>query len=116
MTTRARIYEEKRKKMRRSWRLLGTPQSGWDARLTLRRGGGLWGGGCKHSSCPVVPGSPGRAARESTAQHPLPQEEGRQGTGTQGAPARSVTSVPMWGGISEGSSRARVTFPPAGSW
>ena len=43
MTTRARIYEEKRKKMRRSWRLLGTPQSGWDARLTLRRGRGLVG-------------------------------------------------------------------------
>lgn len=36
----------------------------------------MWRGGCKHSSCPVVPGSPGRAARESTAQHPLPQESG----------------------------------------
>lgn len=34
MTTHARIYEEKCKKMRRSWQLLGTSQSHWDAGLT----------------------------------------------------------------------------------
>ena len=109
--------------MRRNARKWGGAGGCWEPRSQAGTrawpwggGGGLWGGGCKHSSCPVVPGSPSRAARESTAQHPLPQESGCQGTGTQGAPARSVTSVPMWGGISEGSSRARVTFPPAGSW
>ena len=52
------------------------------------------------------------AARPGSPQPSTPCHRSQdQGTGTQGAPARSVTSVPMWGGISEGNSRAPGYVP-----
>ena len=112
MTTHARIYEEKCKKIRRSWQLLGTPQSDWDAGLTLRQGRGLVGRwvqafqlpcgarklqqGCQgaHSPAPTATGVPGH-----------------QGTGIERAPGRSMTSVPTWSRISGDSSWAPDYVP-----
>ena len=101
--------------MRRSWRLLGTPQSDWDAGLTLRQGRGLVERWVQAFQLPCGARKPRQGGQGVHSPAPPATGVRTREQAPRGHLQEAWPQCPCGAGSQRATAGPRVTFPPAGS-